>query len=82
MQYAPLSITMSPKLPLEQTPIVRLPTTSVPSHIQTVVGKRSAISDDIEEFRGVPYAYVPGRWEHSRLRDRLPRDVFDATENG
>ena len=73
---------MSPRLQLEQTPIVRLPTSSIPSHIQTVVGKRSAISDALEEFRGIPYAHVPGRWEHSRLRDRLPRDMFDATENG
>lgn len=73
---------MPPKLPLEQTPIVRLPTISIPSHIQTIIGKRSAISDDIEEFRGIPYAHVPGRWEHSRLRDCLPRDMFDGTENG
>ncbi|CAI7667148.1 unnamed protein product [Penicillium bialowiezense] len=73
---------MSPKLQLGQTPIVRLPTSSVPSHIQTVVGKRSAISEDVEEFRGIPFAHVPGRWEHSRLRDCLPRDIFDATENG
>ncbi|KAL2684526.1 hypothetical protein Neosp_005604 [[Neocosmospora] mangrovei] len=73
---------MSPKLHLERMPIVRLPTSSVPSHDQTVVGKRSTISDDIEEFRGIPYAHVPGRWEHSRLRDCLPRDIFDATENG
>ncbi|OOF94971.1 hypothetical protein ASPCADRAFT_208606 [Aspergillus carbonarius ITEM 5010] len=73
---------MSPKLRPEETPTVRLSTSSDPNHIQTVVGKRSAISDDIEEFRGIPYAHVPGRWEHSRLRDRLPRDIFDATENG
>lgn len=73
---------MPPKLRLERSPIVRLPTASVPSYIQTVVGKRSAISDDIEEFRGIPFARVPGRWEHSRLRDRLPRDIFDATEHG
>lgn len=78
----PCSINMSPKLQLEQIPIVRLPTISVPSHIQLVVGKRSAISDDIEDFRGIPYAHVPGRWEHARLRYRLPRDTFDATENG
>ncbi|RMJ05215.1 hypothetical protein CDV36_014106 [Fusarium kuroshium] len=66
----------------EQAAVVQLPTNSVPGCIQTIVGKRSPISDDIEEFRGIPYAHVPGRWEHSRLRDRLPRDVFDATENG
>ncbi|KAJ5341450.1 hypothetical protein N7541_010574 [Penicillium brevicompactum] len=73
---------MSAKLPLERTPTVQLPTSSVPSHIQTVFGKNSAISNDIEEFRGIPYADVPGRWEHSRLRDRLPRDIFDGTKNG
>lgn len=73
---------MALKLPLDRIPIVRLPTSSVPSQIQTVIGKRSTISDDIEEFRGIPYAQVPGRWEHSCLRDRLPRDIFDATKNG
>ncbi|KAL5591976.1 hypothetical protein FOVSG1_010865 [Fusarium oxysporum f. sp. vasinfectum] len=62
--------------------VVRLRTSSIPSYFQTIVGKRSPISDDIEEFRGIPYARVPGRWEHSQLRDRLPQDVFDATENG
>ncbi|CVK84970.1 uncharacterized protein FMAN_01892 [Fusarium mangiferae] len=63
-------------------PVVQLPTASVPSRIQSVVGKRSPISDDIEEFRGIPYACVPGRWEHSRLRDCLPCDIYDATKNG
>ena len=73
---------MSPKFHPEQAPIVQLPVFSDPSYIQTVVGKRSAIDDNIEEFRGIPYAHVPGRWEHSRLRDRLPRDIFDSTEDG
>ncbi|UPK92971.1 hypothetical protein LCI18_003906 [Fusarium solani-melongenae] len=73
---------MSPQFRPERAAIVRLRTSSIPSYIQTIVGKRSPISDDIEEFRGIPYAHVPGRWEHSRLRDRLPRDVFDAGENG
>ncbi|KAH8595312.1 Alpha/Beta hydrolase protein [Bisporella sp. PMI_857] len=66
----------------ERVAIVALPTTRVPSYIQTVVGKQSSISNDIEEFRGIPYAHVTGRWEHSQLRDRLPRDIFDATKNG
>ncbi|KAI9147081.1 Para-nitrobenzyl esterase [Paramyrothecium foliicola] len=61
---------------------VLLPTYSVPSYAQTIVGKQSPISDDVEEFRGIPYGHVPGRWEHSRLRDRLPSDTFDATKNG
>ncbi|WAO91813.1 Carboxylic ester hydrolase [Fusarium falciforme] len=73
---------MSPQFRPERAAVVRLRTSSIPSYIQTIVGKPSPISDDIEEFRGIPYAHVPGRWEHSRLRDRLPRDVFDATENG
>ncbi|TXC02548.1 hypothetical protein FocTR4_00015538 [Fusarium oxysporum f. sp. cubense] len=73
---------MSPQFRPERAPVVRLRTSSIPSYFQTIVGKRSPISDDIEEFRGIPYARVPGRWEHSQLRDRLPQDVFDATENG
>lgn len=66
----------------ERAAVVGLPTSTVPSYIQTVVGKRSPTSNDIEEFRGIPYAHVPGRWEHSQLIQRLPRDIFDATKNG
>ncbi|KAK1657069.1 Alpha/Beta hydrolase protein [Colletotrichum godetiae] len=57
-------------------------TATKPICMQTIVGKKSALSQDVEEFRGVPYGYVPGRWEHSRLRERLPDDVLDATKNG
>ncbi|KAM3521580.1 hypothetical protein NHJ13051_006160 [Beauveria bassiana] len=63
-----------------RAPIVHLPTPS--GHIQTVVGKRSVISEEIDEFRGIPYAQASRRWEHARLRDQLPSDVFDATKNG
>ncbi|KAL3305932.1 para-nitrobenzyl esterase [Colletotrichum asianum] len=72
---------MSP-LESEQAVTVQIQTTTVPSYAQTIIGKRSPISIGIEEFRGIPYAHVPGRWEHSRLRDCLPHDTFDATENG
>ncbi|KAM3431682.1 hypothetical protein MY4824_006992 [Beauveria thailandica] len=63
-----------------RAPIVHLPTPSGP--IQTVVGKTSVISEEIEKFLGIPYAQVSRRWEHARLREQLPRDVFDATKNG
>lgn len=49
---------------------------------QVVLGLVSDISDEIEEFRGIPYGTVPGRWQHSRPLSRLPRDVFDATTHG
>ncbi|KNB09440.1 hypothetical protein FOXG_10017 [Fusarium oxysporum f. sp. lycopersici 4287] len=75
-------LSLSPQFRPERAPVVRLRTSSIPSYFQTIVGKLSPISDDIEEFRDIPYARVPGRWEHSQLRDRLPQDVFDATENG
>jgi hypothetical protein len=80
--YSIVSTTMSLRFRPEQAPVMRLRTSSIPSYFQTIVGRRPPISDDIEEFRGVPYAHVPGRWEHSQLRDRLPRDIFDATQNG
>lgn len=66
----------------EETAIVALPTASTPSHIQTVVGKQSAVSPEVQEFRGIPYGCVPARWEHSSLRTCLPQDIFDATRNG
>lgn len=61
---------------------VLLPTSTLPSRIQEVVGKRSLLSPDVEEFRGIPYASIPGRWKHSVLRTELPSNVFDATRNG
>ncbi|BCS04223.1 uncharacterized protein AKAW2_80024S [Aspergillus luchuensis] len=61
--------------------VVIVPTQTSPSYPQRVIGRKSAISG-IEEFRGIPYGTVPARWQHALLRDRLPRDEFDATRNG
>ncbi|KAH6995320.1 Alpha/Beta hydrolase protein [Ilyonectria destructans] len=62
--------------------VVELPTWTTPSYIQTVVGKKSTLSDDLDEFRGIPFGEVTKRWEHAKLRTRLPHDIFDATRNG
>ncbi|KAL5601617.1 hypothetical protein FOBRF1_009150 [Fusarium oxysporum] len=62
--------------------VLELPTLSMPPCIQKVVGKRSPLSDDLEEFRGIPYGKVTKRWEHASLRYRLPLDVLDATKDG
>ncbi|KAF2966150.1 hypothetical protein GQX73_g7433 [Xylaria multiplex] len=62
--------------------VVELPTWTAPSYMQAVVGKKSSLSEDLDEFRGIPYGEVPKRWEHSKLRTHLPQDVFDATKNG
>lgn len=60
---------------------VLLPTKTVPSYEQRVVGKAAEI-EGVEEFRGVPYGIVPGRWQHALLRDRLPANIFNAMKNG
>ncbi|KAJ5959868.1 alpha/beta-hydrolase [Penicillium vulpinum] len=60
---------------------VILPTNTIPSYEQRVIGKASSIPG-VEEFRGIPYGTVPARWQHGLLRDRLPLDIFDATKNG
>lgn len=50
---------------------------------QNVIGRASTIAPGlVEEFRGIPYATVPGRWRHSVLRTRLPNDNFHAIDNG
>ncbi|CAK7200301.1 hypothetical protein SEUCBS139899_002992 [Sporothrix eucalyptigena] len=50
---------------------------------QTVLGRASPLAPtQLEEFRGIPYGTVPGRWRHSVVRDVLPTDRFDATKNG
>ncbi|KAH7176261.1 Alpha/Beta hydrolase protein [Dactylonectria macrodidyma] len=62
--------------------VVELPTWTATSYNQKVVGKKSSLSDDLDEFLGIPFGEVTKRWEHARLRTRLPHDVFDATKNG
>lgn len=61
---------------------VLLPTQTVPSEEQWVIGKNSPLTPDLEEFRGVPFGYVPGRWKHSELRVSLPSKRYDASRNG
>jgi hypothetical protein len=61
---------------------VTIPTLTVPSHSQKIIGKKSHVSAEVEEFRGIPYGIVPARWEHSILRTSLPQDVYYATSNG
>lgn len=60
--------------------VVTLPGVTPP---QTITGRPSPLfPDSIQEFRGIPYGTVPGRWRHSSLRPRLPSDNYDATKNG
>jgi hypothetical protein len=66
----------------DTTAIVTLPTSTSPEYVQQVVGRKSQLSSDIEEFRGIPYGVVPARWEHSLLRQSLPQDIYDASSNG
>lgn len=61
---------------------VLVPTQTSPSRNQTIVGKISALAAEVEEFRGIPFGIVPGRWMHSKLRTELPDDEFYATSNG
>ncbi|THW59952.1 hypothetical protein D6D19_10178 [Aureobasidium pullulans] len=61
--------------------VVEVPTATTPSRIQVVIGVKSE-TENIEEFRGIPYGQVNARWEHSSVRDSLPSDVFRALQNG
>lgn len=63
-------------------PVVHLPTSTVPSYMQALVGTTSVFAADVEEFRGIPYGTVPGRWQHSVMRTHLPTDIFDASRHG
>ncbi|KAJ5320723.1 carboxylesterase [Penicillium atrosanguineum] len=55
---------------------------TTPSYVQRVVGRKSSLSQDIDEFLGIPYGIIPARWEHSILRQCLPQDTFDASSSG
>ncbi|PWY68390.1 alpha/beta-hydrolase [Aspergillus heteromorphus CBS 117.55] len=80
-QRGPDDADQAPAAP-RQTPLeVLLPSHTVPSFPQRVIGRKSPIPG-VEEFRGIPYGIVPARWQHALLRDRLPDDVFHATRNG
>lgn len=35
--------------------------------------------DDVVQFRGIPYADIPGRFRQSVMRSKLPTQPFDAT---
>jgi hypothetical protein len=37
---------------------------------------------NVVQFRGVPFATIPGRYRQSILRNDLPRQPFDATQPG
>ncbi|KAL7810699.1 alpha/beta-hydrolase [Trichoderma aethiopicum] len=64
---------MHPPSQPEQEAIVLLPTATVPSYFQTVVGKRSPVSSDIEEFRGLPpRCPTPGPPDSSFFQSYLP----------
>lgn len=78
---------MTPSLPLlklgrADMPVVRVPSWETPHVVQSIVGRSSPVSADLDEFRGIPYAEVAARWTQAQIRPRLPRDVFDATRNG
>lgn len=61
-------------------PVITLPGAT---HLQTITGRPSPLfPNSIQEFRGIPYGRVPGRWRHSTLRTQLPSDHYDATKNG
>lgn len=65
---------------LDEPVVVALPHLPTP---QKIIGRASVIAPGVvEEFRGIPYATVPGRWRHSVLRTGLPNDNFYAVNNG
>lgn len=61
--------------------VVRLPTQTHDPSVQEIIGKKSWMPG-VDEFRGIPYADVAGRWMHSTLRLELPSDSFEALYNG
>ena len=61
---------------------VLLPTHTTPSYKQWVVGRKSPLTHELEEFRGIPFGLIPGRWKHSEIRLSLPSDRYDASRNG
>lgn len=66
----------------ESPVIVVLPTHTTPPYDQQILGRLSPFSPDLEEFRGVPFGFIPGRWQHSRVREKLPVENYKAYGNG
>jgi hypothetical protein len=38
--------------------------------------------DDIVQFRGIPFAEIPGRFRQAKLLGQLPQSPFDARQPG
>ena len=66
----------------ETAVVVVIPSNTKPVYGQKIIGRKSSLSADLEEFRGIPFGVVPGRWQHSYVRDKLPEDIYSATSNG
>ena len=62
--------------------IVVLPTHTHPPYNQQILGRLSPFSPDLDEFRGIPFGFIPGRWQHSHVREKLPVDEYKAWING
>lgn len=60
---------------------VKLRTLKEQPRLQEIIGRISDVPG-VEEFRGIPYGLVPGRWQHSVIRKELPSEVFYAVRNG
>jgi hypothetical protein len=66
----------------ESTVLVVLPTHTKPAYNQHIIGRLSPKSSDLEEFRGVPFGFIPGRWQHSKVTEKLPADEYNAWNDG
>jgi hypothetical protein len=68
---------------LRRKSAVTIPTATLSPRNQQVLGIASPLfPEDVDEFRGIPYATIPARLEHSILRNELPCDEFNAVANG
>lgn len=62
---------------LDQTPATPKKLTFTHERLGEIIGWQRG--DDIVQFRGLPYADIPGRFRQSILRSTLPSQPYDAT---
>ncbi|CAK7199018.1 hypothetical protein SEUCBS139899_001686 [Sporothrix eucalyptigena] len=76
----PTTATPTTQTAVERAAVVQL--RAADGLLQTVVGMPCPRQPQLEQFLGIPYGDIPGRWQHSTLRTSLPQDIFHATQNG
>jgi carboxylesterase type B len=55
---------------------------SITAHVGSYGNVKGFITENVAEFRGIPFATIPARFRRSVRIKSLPESTFDATKHG